>query len=57
MPSYRITKQLDETPIDASDLVYSPEHGAVLQFLGVVRELEDGRSLRGIRFHLTFEVL
>lgn len=50
MPSYRITQRLDEAPIDATDLVYSPDHGAVLQFLGVVRELEEGRSLSGIHY-------
>ncbi len=50
MPSHRITKRLDQSAIDAADIAYSPEHGAVLQFLGVVRELEDGRPLCGINY-------
>ncbi|NCF90082.1 MAG: hypothetical protein GWQ05_03850 [Verrucomicrobiaceae bacterium] len=50
MPSYRITKRLDESSIDATDIAYSSEHGAVLQFLGVIRESEEGRPLIGIRY-------
>ena len=50
MPRFRITKRLDESVIDATDLVYHEDHGAVLQFLGVVRRLENGRPLEGIRY-------
>lgn len=50
MPNHRITKRLDESVIDTADIAYSTEHGAVLQFLGVVRELEEGRPLNGIRY-------
>lgn len=49
MPSGRITRE----PIDASSLtqeVAGPAHGAVLVFLGVVREVNDGRGVTGIEY-------
>lgn len=50
MPHYRISKRIDDEPIELGNIQFSEHHGAVLQFLGVVRGLEDGRPLRGIRY-------
>ncbi len=50
MPLSRICKRLDHAPIDLGNTPFSKDHGAVLQFLGVVRELEDGRVLEGIHY-------
>ena len=50
MATYRISKRIDEQPIVAGDLAHSGEDGAVLQFLGVVRQLEEGHPLSGIRY-------
>ena len=48
-PGGRITRD----PIDAAALVHevaSQEHGAILLFLGVVRDVNDGRSVTGIEY-------
>jgi len=37
-------------PIDESRLVFAPEEGAEAQFLGVVRESENGAAINGIRY-------
>ncbi len=50
MPHYQISKRIDDQPVETETTEFSPDHGAVLQFLGVVRELEDGRPLQGIRY-------
>lgn len=50
MPSHRICKRIDHEPIDLGKLAFSPDHGAVLQFLGVVRRMENGRPLTGIHY-------
>jgi molybdopterin synthase catalytic subunit len=48
-PNARLVRE----PIDANALVRevaAPAHGAVLLFLGVVREVNDGRSVTGIEY-------
>ena len=50
MGQFRISKRIDDSPVDRSIEAFSAAHGAVLEFLGVVRELEDGRPLTGIRY-------
>ena len=50
MPLCSLTKRLDESPIFPGNTEFSKEHGAVLEFLGVVREMEEGRPLEGIRY-------
>ena len=45
--------QLVREPIDANALVRevaTPAHGAILLFLGVVREVNDGRGVTGIEY-------
>jgi molybdopterin synthase catalytic subunit len=45
--------RLVRDPIDASSLVRgvaAPAHGAILLFLGVVREVNDGRGVTGIEY-------
>jgi molybdopterin synthase catalytic subunit len=45
--------RLTRSPIDAAALVQSvagPRHGAILLFLGVVREVNDGRPVTGIEY-------
>jgi molybdopterin synthase catalytic subunit len=45
--------RLTRGPIDAAALVASvarPRHGAILLFLGVVREVNDGRPVTGIEY-------
>jgi molybdopterin synthase catalytic subunit len=45
--------RLTRSPIDAAALmqsVASPRHGAILLFLGVVREVNDGRPVTGIEY-------
>lgn len=45
--------RLVREPIDAAALareVASPAHGAILLFLGVVREVNDGRGVTGIEY-------
>ena len=54
-PSGRLTRD----PIDAAALVRDvsrPAHGAVLLFLGVVREANDGRGVTGIEYS-AYEVM
>lgn len=49
MPLGRLTRE----PIDAAVLVREvarPAHGAILLFLGVVREVNDGRGVTGIEY-------
>lgn len=41
---------LDETPVDRRIASFQVFHGAVLEFLGVVREMEGERKLQGIRY-------
>src|SRR5690606_37642559 len=41
---------LSQAPIESRIEAYSKTDGAVLQFLGVVREIEAGRLLEGIRY-------
>lgn len=41
---------LSEKPVPGSPVGFDPGHGAGLEFLGVVRELEDGRPLSGIDY-------
>ncbi len=50
MPPYPISKRIDSEPVDWRDQTFSREQGAVLQFLGVVREMEEGLPLEGIRY-------
>lgn len=52
MQNLPVTLRLDEAPIDPGcvESLFSKRHGAVASFLGVVRELEDGRALCGIRY-------
>ncbi len=50
MQTSRISKRIDESPIELGTVRFSKDHGAVLEFLGVVREMEDGRPLEGIRY-------
>ncbi len=48
-PSARLVRE----PIDANALVRdvaAPAHGAILLFLGVVREVNDGRGVTGIEY-------
>ena len=48
-PGGRLTRE----PIDGAALVHevaSREHGAILLFLGVVRDVNDGRSVTGIEY-------
>jgi molybdopterin synthase catalytic subunit len=48
-PSARLVRE----PIDADALVRdvaAPAHGAILLFLGVVREVNDGRGVTGIEY-------
>ncbi|MDB4917116.1 MAG: molybdopterin converting factor [Gemmatimonadetes bacterium] len=45
--------RLTRVPIDASALiaeVSAPAHGAIILFLGVVREVNDGRGVTGIEY-------
>jgi molybdopterin synthase catalytic subunit len=45
--------RLTRAPIDAAALLQSvarPRHGAILLFLGVVREVNDGRPVTGIEY-------
>lgn len=47
------TARLVRDPIDANSLVRevaAPAHGAILLFLGVVREVNDGRDVTGIEY-------
>jgi molybdopterin synthase catalytic subunit len=48
----RITKQ----PLDAADLHFSRTEGAVIDFFGVVRTLENGRMIDGIEYE-AFEAM
>ena len=41
---------LSATPVPGSWVFGSSEHGAEIQFRGVVREMENGRKLRGIYY-------
>lgn len=50
MPPSPLTKRLDEQPIEPGNARFSKEHGAVLEFLGVVREMEAGRPLEAIDY-------
>ena len=50
MPTRVLFKRLDPSPIAPESTEFSRELGAVTSFLGVVRELEDGRPLVGIRY-------
>lgn len=49
----KATGRLTRAPIDAGALlreIGDPGHGAVLLFLGVVRDLNDGRAVSGIEY-------
>jgi molybdopterin synthase catalytic subunit len=48
----RITKQ----PLDAADLHFSRTEGAVIDFFGVVRTIENDRMIDGIEYE-TFEAM
>jgi molybdopterin synthase catalytic subunit len=48
----RITKQ----PLDAADLHFSPTEGAVIDFFGVVRTIENDRMIDGIEYE-AFEAM
>ena len=41
---------LSTAPVPGSCVFSSPQHGAEIQFRGVVREMEKGRKLRGIHY-------
>src|ERR1700686_5876300 len=41
---------LTDSPLDLSALKSDPDRGAVVDFFGVVRGLEDGRELAGIEY-------
>lgn len=41
---------LSEEPIRTTQSVFQPEEGAEVQFLGMVRGLEDGRAISGIDY-------
>ena len=50
MRNSHVIKRIDSAPIDLEMAAFSKDCGAVLQFLGVVRELEEGRILTGIKY-------
>ena len=50
MPPSPHTKRLDDNPIETGNAPFSKQHGAVLEFLGVVREMEAGKQLEAIRY-------
>jgi molybdopterin synthase catalytic subunit len=41
---------LTDLPLPDEPLPKNPEHGACVQFLGIVRDLEDGRKISGIEY-------
>jgi molybdopterin synthase catalytic subunit len=41
---------LSSTPVPEGHVFDSPVHGAEVQFRGVVRDIENGRSLSGLRY-------
>jgi molybdopterin synthase catalytic subunit len=41
---------LTDQPLDDGPPPPNPEHGACVQFLGIVRDLEDGRKISGIEY-------
>lgn len=48
MPAPHIV--LSEAPISTTPSTFQPEEGAEVQFLGVVRGQEEGRTIRGIDY-------
>ena len=52
MSDHRFQYSLSNEPTDGFEhrLAEDPQHGAVIRFLGVVRDLEDGRLIRGIDY-------
>ncbi|HUF63258.1 MAG TPA: molybdenum cofactor biosynthesis protein MoaE [Verrucomicrobiales bacterium] len=45
-----VTCLISSDPVEPPPAHQDPEHGAVLTFLGVVRDVEDGRPLLGLRY-------
>jgi molybdopterin synthase catalytic subunit len=49
-PTTRVTTRVDDLPVPPAHTFDSPLHGAELCFRGVVRGLEAGQPIRGIRY-------